>query len=77
MSPIRFQKLDVREMIATGNEPFPVIRAVVNALRPGSGLTVLAPFVPSPLIEKLKSEGFSVRLDRAGDGSWSVDFWRD
>jgi hypothetical protein len=45
-------------------------------LKAGEGLTVIAPFLPSPLIEKLGSEGFQSRIER-GAGSWTVYFWRD
>lgn len=47
----KFKTLDVRNIIAKGGEPFPEIRAAVEALAPGEGLSVIAPFLPSPLIE--------------------------
>lgn len=77
MSAPRFQVLDVRPILDEGTEPFPVIRQTIDALQPGEGLTVIAPFLPAPLIEKFKSEGFQVRLERVAEGGWSVDFWRD
>lgn len=67
---------DVRSILGRGEEPFPFIRAKVDALKPGQSLTVIAPFMPAPLIELLKSEGFSVALERRHDGSWSVCFFR-
>jgi uncharacterized protein (DUF2249 family) len=57
--PLTFKRLDVRPLIAQGAEPFATIRARVNGLKPGQGLTVIAPFLPSPLIEKLGSKGFT------------------
>jgi hypothetical protein len=45
-------------------------------LRPGEGLAVVAPFLPSPLIEKLGSEGFESRVERGAEGSWIAYFWR-
>ena len=54
----KFKTLDVRPLLAKGTEPFSVIRSRVDALKAGEGLTVIAPFLPSPLIEKLHSEGF-------------------
>lgn len=77
MATVRFHSLDVRPLLARGIEPFPRILAEIGALKPGHGLSVIAPFVPAPLIEKLKSDGFSARLERARDGGWQVDFWRD
>jgi uncharacterized protein (DUF2249 family) len=77
MSAPTFKSLDVRPLLARGEDPFELIRSRVDALRPGHGVTVVAPFMPAPLIELLKSEGFSSALERRNDGSWAVNFWRD
>jgi uncharacterized protein (DUF2249 family) len=76
MSAIKFRVFDARPYLTKGREPFPVIRERIDALRPGQGVTVVAPFMPAPLIETLKSEGFSVSLERWGDGAWAASFWR-
>ena len=72
-----FKRLDVRKLIAQGIEPFPEIRKRIDALKLGEGLAVVAPFLPSPLIEKLRSENFSARAEPQPDGSWVTFFWRD
>lgn len=72
-----FKKLDVRPLIAKGVEPFATIRRRVDSLKEGEGLTVIAPFLPSPLIEKLGSEGFQSRVERQVGGGWVVHFWRE
>lgn len=77
MSSTKFKTLDVRPLLARGEEPLGLIRSRVNALTPGHGLTVVAPFLPAPLIEMLKSEGFSSTVERSADGSWSVHFRRE
>ena len=77
MSALKFKILDVRPVIARGDEPFGTIRARVDALEPGHGLTVIAPFLPAPLIERLKSEGFASSMEHRADGGWSVNFWRE
>lgn len=77
MSSLRFKTLDVRPMLARGVEPFVEIRRRIDALPPGAGLTVVAPFLPAPLIEKLQSEGFSSRVERHIDGAWAAFFWRE
>ncbi len=77
MSGIKFKTLDVRPMLARGEEPYSEIRGRVDALTPGAGVTIVAPFMPAPLIEKLKSEGFSSRVERRADGAWAAFFWRD
>jgi len=77
MTSPKFKTLDVCATLARGEEPFPVIRAQVDKLVAGHGLTVIAPFLPAPLIELLKSEGFQSTMERRSDGAWSVNFWRE
>jgi uncharacterized protein (DUF2249 family) len=74
---VHFRRLDVRPILARGEEPFATIRRRVDALGPGDGLVVVAPFLPSPLIELLRSEGFRARVERGSAGQWMVYFWRD
>ncbi len=73
----KFKVLDVRPSLARGEEPLPLIRARVEALTSGHGITVIAPFMPAPLIEMLKSEGFKSTMEHRTDGSWAVSFWRE
>ena len=77
MSSPKFKNFDVRPNLAKGEEPFPLIRARVDALKAGEGVTVIAPFTPAPLIELLKSEGFQSSLEHRQDGAWAVSFWRE
>lgn len=78
MPPLnKFKRLDVREIIQRGGEPFPEIRNRVDGLRPGQGLLIIAPFLPSPLVEKLGSEGFTSKVERGQGADWLVYFWRD
>lgn len=77
MNAAKFKILDVRRQLASGEEPFPLIRARVDSLKTGQGLTLIAPFMPAPLIELLKSEGFQSTMERRLDGTWAVNFWRD
>jgi len=72
-----FKRLDVRSLIAAGEEPLPKISARVSTLAPGEGLLIIAPFLPSPLIEKLKSEGFASKVEHGATGQWMVYFWRE
>jgi len=71
----KFKRFDVREMIREGIEPFPFIRERVNGLPAGEGLIIVAPFLPSPLIEKLGSEGFASKVERGSGADWLVYFW--
>jgi uncharacterized protein (DUF2249 family) len=72
-----FKRFDVRKLLAQGAEPLPEIRKRVAALKPHEGITIVAPFLPSPLIELLQSEGFRSRVERQPDGGWAVYFSRD
>ncbi|MBL9199571.1 MAG: DUF2249 domain-containing protein [Opitutaceae bacterium] len=71
-----FKTLDVRPLLAHGAEPLDAIRARLESLAAGEGLTVIAPFLPAPLIELLRSEGWWASIERRSDG-WAVNFWRD
>ena len=75
--PRKFKTLDVRPILARGVEPFSEIQARIDELVPGEGLSVIAPFLPSPLIEKLGSQGFQSRVERQAGSSWVTHFWRD
>lgn len=78
MPPLhRFKRFDVRDLIRQGVEPFPDIRRRVDALKPDEGLIVIAPFLPSPLIELLGGEGFKSKVERGAGADWLVYFWRE
>lgn len=73
----QFKRFDVRRQVARGVEPFPAIRQRVDGLQAGEGLLVLAPFLPSPLVEKLRGEGFAAKIEKGGGPDWLVYFWRE
>jgi uncharacterized protein (DUF2249 family) len=77
MKPVHFKRFDVRKLLQEGVEPLPEIRKRVDALKTGDGLAIISPFLPSPLIEKLKSENFTSRVEPQLDGSWITYFWRE
>ena len=78
MPPInKFKRFDVRDILARGVEPFPEIRKRVDALKSDDGLVIVAPFLPSPLIVKLQSEGFGSKVERGAGADWLVYFWRE
>lgn len=75
MPPLsKFKRFDVRPLLQRGGEPLPEILRRVEALETGAGLIVIAPFLPSPLIELLGSKGFQSKIER-GQASWIVYFW--
>ncbi len=73
----QFKRFDVRDLMPRGVEPLPEIRERVSALKPDEGLIVVAPFLPSPLVEKLAGEGFASKVERGKGGDWMVYFWRE
>lgn len=77
MKATHFKNFDVRPHLARGEEPLPLIRARVDSLKAGEGVTIVAPFLPAPLIELLKSEGFASTMERRTDGAWAVNFWKE
>ena len=74
--PRKVRTLDVRPLIARGEEPFTKIMTLVASVAPGESFVLLTPFLPAPLIEKLQSEGFETRPERRADGSWHTQFTR-
>ncbi len=76
MAAPRTRVLDVRPRLARGEEPFPAIRARLAALPATERLTVIAPFLPAPLIEFHRGEGYSTAAEHRPDGAWAVTFWR-
>ena len=78
MPPVNhFKRFDARDLIGKGIEPFPEIHQRVGRLKPQEGLIVIAPFLPSPLIERLRSEGFESKVERGSGADWMVYFWRE
>jgi Uncharacterized conserved protein (DUF2249) len=76
MPPLsKFKKFDVRPLLGKGLEPLTEILKRVEELKPDEGLIILAPFLPSPLIEKLGSEGFESKIEPVQGGPWIVYFW--
>jgi hypothetical protein len=73
----KFKRFDVRDMLARGMEPFPEIRKRVDLLKSDDGLIVIAPFLPSPLVERLNGDGFATKVEKGGGADWLVYFWRE
>jgi uncharacterized protein (DUF2249 family) len=69
-------RLDVREDIRAGREPFARIMAAVDGLPPDSVLVLRAPFEPVPLYRALSRRGFAHWAERHAAGDWSVWFFR-
>jgi uncharacterized protein (DUF2249 family) len=69
-------KLDVREEIRRGREPFSKILQTARALKPNEDLLLIAPFEPAPLFAVLAREGFSHQAVSNAEGDWEIRFSR-
>ncbi len=57
---------DAREAIAAGEHPLPRVLAAVGALEPGQAHLLITPFVPAPLLDKVRDRGLQVWTDARG-----------
>jgi uncharacterized protein (DUF2249 family) len=73
----RFRKLDVRPVIARGEQPLARIEEALAKLGTEEALEVHSPFLPAPLIERLSSEGYRYQFEATAPGHWTVYFWRE
>ena len=69
-------KLDVRDDIRNGGEPFSKIMCTVAQLRPDENLLLVAPFEPVPLFQVLAGQGFHHEARQMESGDWEVLFTR-
>ncbi len=61
--------LDVRPIIQSGNDPFNEIMEKIKILKDDQTLEIINIFEPIPLINKLKSMGYSSFTERPNDGT--------
>jgi hypothetical protein len=78
MPPVaNFKRVDVRDLIRRGGQPLAEIQQRAASMQAGEGIIVIAPFLPSPLIELLGGEGLRSKLERGKGADWVVYFWRE
>lgn len=69
--------LDVRLLIAKGEEPLPHILHAAAALQDGTSLKLLAPFEPLPLYIRMDTMGFNHQTEKISDDPdplWQILF---
>ena len=66
--------LDVRPILAQGDEPLGVILAAVDGLSQGQVLRLIAPFRPVPLFRVMARRGYEHSEIRLADKGWQIDF---
>jgi predicted ArsR family transcriptional regulator/uncharacterized protein (DUF2249 family) len=67
--------LDVRPVLAKGEEPFGLIMDTVNSLEEGQDLILYAPFDPIPLEGVMAEKGFDCEVTPIGNGDFEVRFF--
>ena len=69
-------RLDVRDDLKRGREPFSIIMQTVSSLKDNEDLLLIAPFEPRPLFGVLAQQGFSHQAQNTPSGDWEVLFTR-
>ncbi len=69
--------LDVRPIMARGEEPFRAIMTTARDVQPGEVFRLVAGFEPAPLYDALGKQGFSHWARPLAPDAWQVDFHRD
>jgi hypothetical protein len=75
-NPATVRELDVRDLLAAGQEPLRLILEQALELPPGGVLHVRSPFEPVPLFRMMGDRGFAWRSQQFDDQDWSSWFWR-
>jgi uncharacterized protein (DUF2249 family) len=63
LKPEQVLELDVREMLAEGNDPLKLIQQKVKDLQQGQVLQIINTFEPVPLVKLLERQGFKAYVD--------------
>ena len=72
----RFVTLDVRPVLAAGDEPLAAILQAADALTTGQNLRLIAPFRPVPLFRVMERRGYVHHETRLDGGDWQIEFSR-
>lgn len=70
------EKLDVRPLIARGEEPFSMISGAARRIPVGQALSLRSPFDPVPLRDVLAKQGFRAHTSGTDD-DWTTIFVRE
>lgn len=67
-------QLDVRDLMARGEDPFAVIMDAVSKLGSSESLELIAPLEPVPLYAVLETRGYGHSTEDLGGGDYRVVF---
>ena len=62
--------MDARAAIAAGEHPLAQVLAAVAALAPGQAHRLITPFVPAPLLDKVRAQGLQVWTGEMAPGEF-------
>jgi uncharacterized protein (DUF2249 family) len=68
--------LDVRPLLAAGEEPFDAIMSAAAALPPDGVLEITAPFEPVPLYAVMRAQGYDHTMLQSSLSTFVVRFFR-
>jgi Uncharacterized conserved protein (DUF2249) len=68
-------RLDLRELLASGGEPFDLIIGAAGRMPLGGALELTAPSEPVPLYSVMRRRGFARTTIAEGPVEWVVIFW--
>jgi hypothetical protein len=69
--------LDIRDMLAVGEQPVNQVIADLRALGQGDIYKLVAPFMPAPVVDKAASLGMSHWVTQQGDHLFIIYFCRE
>jgi hypothetical protein len=69
-------EFDAKEMLAAGEQPVNQVMADLSSLNRGAIYKLVAPFVPTPLVDKASSLGLSHWIKRTDDEEFIVYFYK-
>jgi len=67
---------DACQEIEDGGHPLPTVMAALKALLPGQAHVVITPFVPAPMLDKVRDQGFVVWSEAVGKEEFRNTFAR-
>jgi uncharacterized protein (DUF2249 family) len=77
LQPEEIAVLDVRPVIAFGDDPLQIILEAIKALQAGEVLKIVNTFEPVPLINLLRKQGFESYVDVINDDLLETYFYRN
>ena len=69
-------ELDVRPVLAAGEDPLNIIMSKIKAIEPGGVLNVINSFEPTPLILLLEKKGFETYVENIGPDHINTYFFK-